>query len=135
MWVFTKYGFFSAVCARQGDGGYGQPPDPDRIMVRARDRDHLERLAAACPEQLGGLAITETADTDYRYRIFVGKPQWKQTMAALADDIDYDNFKNEAARRHGHGNAYVQALREVWGIGYRMQATTGDPDLPEADSE
>jgi hypothetical protein len=21
MWLFTKYGFYSAVCARQGDGG------------------------------------------------------------------------------------------------------------------
>jgi len=42
MWVFTKHGFFSAVCARQGDGTYGQPVDQDRIMVRARVRGHLE---------------------------------------------------------------------------------------------
>ena len=35
MWIFTKHGFFSAVCARQGDGKHGQPVDPDRIMVRA----------------------------------------------------------------------------------------------------
>jgi len=38
MWIFTKYGFYSAVCARQGDGSHGQPVDPDRIMVRARVR-------------------------------------------------------------------------------------------------
>lgn len=25
MWIFTKYGFFSAVCARQGEGEYYQP--------------------------------------------------------------------------------------------------------------
>jgi hypothetical protein len=30
MWVFTKQGFFSAVCARQGDGKDGQPINPDR---------------------------------------------------------------------------------------------------------
>jgi len=29
MWVFTKHGFFSAVCARQGGGEHGQPVDPD----------------------------------------------------------------------------------------------------------
>jgi hypothetical protein len=25
MWIFTKHGFFSAVCARQGKGEHGQP--------------------------------------------------------------------------------------------------------------
>jgi hypothetical protein len=44
MWLFTKYGFYSAVCARQGDGSHGQPVDPNRIMVRARMRQHLEAL-------------------------------------------------------------------------------------------
>src|SRR5436305_641101 len=34
MWIFTKHGFFSAVCAREGDGSHGRPVDPDRIMVR-----------------------------------------------------------------------------------------------------
>lgn len=29
MWLFTKYGFFSAVCARQGKGDYDQPVDTD----------------------------------------------------------------------------------------------------------
>ena len=36
MWLFTKHGFFSAVCARQGNGKHGQHVDPRRIMVRAR---------------------------------------------------------------------------------------------------
>jgi len=35
MWVFTRQGFFSAVCARQGSGKHGQPIDLNRIMVRA----------------------------------------------------------------------------------------------------
>lgn len=42
MWIFTKYGFYSAVCARQGDGSSGQPIDPERLMVRARVRAHLD---------------------------------------------------------------------------------------------
>lgn len=38
MWLFTKYGFFSAVSAREGDGSHGRPVDPERIMVRALHR-------------------------------------------------------------------------------------------------
>ena len=34
MWIFTKFGFFSAVCARQGSGKHGQPVEPTRIMYR-----------------------------------------------------------------------------------------------------
>ena len=53
MWLFTKHGFFSAVCARQGSGKHGQPVDPGRIMVRARVRGHPEALKARFPDLLG----------------------------------------------------------------------------------
>jgi hypothetical protein len=45
MWIFTKHGFFSAVCARKGDGMHGEPVDPERIMVRSRIRGHLEAFS------------------------------------------------------------------------------------------
>jgi hypothetical protein len=44
MWSFTRHGFFSEVCARQGSGKPGQPVDPDRIMVQARVRGYLKSL-------------------------------------------------------------------------------------------
>ena len=44
MWLFTKHGFYSAVCARQGEGNRTEPVDPDRVMVRARVSSHLENL-------------------------------------------------------------------------------------------
>lgn len=122
MWIFTKYGFFSAVSARRGNGRHGNPVDPGRIMVRARRREHLEALCTAFDEQLGKAAIMETATTDYRYRIVVDKPVWGRVMAALVDGLDYDNFKDAAAHLHGHGSAYVHALHAVWEIGRRMQA-------------
>ncbi len=53
MWIFTKHGFYSAVCARQGDGGHNEPVDPDRIMIRGRIRGHLEALQARFPDLLG----------------------------------------------------------------------------------
>ncbi len=53
VWLFTKYGFYSVVCARQGDGSHSQPVDPDRIMVRARVRRHLEALKDRFADLLG----------------------------------------------------------------------------------
>ncbi len=65
--MFTKHGFFSAVCARKGNGKHGQPVDLDRIMVRARVRSHLEALKKRFPELLGTCETQESAGTDYAY--------------------------------------------------------------------
>ena len=122
MWIFTRYGFFSAVCARQGDGGYGAPVDRDRMMVRARVRAHLEALLARFPDQLGGCGIRESSATDYAFRILVAKTAWSEVMAELARDIDYGNFKSEVARHQGSaGAAYEDTLHEVWGTMLRLQ--------------
>jgi len=122
MWLFTKYGFFSAVCARQGDGGHGQAVDPDRIMVRARSRPHLASLKERFPDLIGGCEIREFVGTDYAYRIFVDKPVWSQVLVGLSDDLDYDNFKSEVARFQGQDGAdYERGLHEVWSVMYRIQ--------------
>ena len=114
MWIFTKHGFFSAVCARQGDGEHGQPVDPDRIMVRARVRSHLESLKERFPGLLGECEILESATTDYAYRLFVPKSAWMQVLAGLAEETDYDNFKSEVAHHQGRGGpAYERSLHEV----------------------
>jgi hypothetical protein len=49
MWVFTKHGYFSAVCARQGGGKHGQPPpgQPHRSMVAT-----ARGIASRGPRQL-----------------------------------------------------------------------------------
>lgn len=122
MWLFTKYGFYSVVCARQGDGRHGQPVDPSRIMVRARLRPHLEALKDRFPDLLGGCDIKEFADADYGFRIFVEKRVWTQVMAELTEDLDYDNFKSEVARfQERDGADYQYSLHEVWSVMYRLQ--------------
>ena len=122
MWLFTKHGFFSAVCARHGDGRSGQSLDADRVMVRARVRAHLQALQAQFPDSLGRCEILETVGTDYRFRIFVGKDGWADVVAALAREIDYDNFKSAVARHQGPGEpAYEQALHEVWAAMHALQ--------------
>ena len=122
MWIFTKHGFFSAVCARKGNGTHGQPVDPDRIMVRARARDHLEALKERFPELLGECAVLESAGTDYPVRLFVQKSAWVRVLAELAEETDYDNFKSEVFRHQGRaGAAYERSLHEVWSVMRRMQ--------------
>jgi len=122
MWIFTKHGFYSAVCAKGGSGKPGQPLDPDTLMVRARTRGHLQALMERFPEALGGRTIEAFAGTDYAYRIFVPKAIWVEVMAALAAEIDYGNFKSEVARHQGReGAAYEHALHDVWSVMYRLQ--------------
>lgn len=122
MWLFTKHGFFSAVCARQGSGKHGQPVNPDRIMVRARVREHLEALQARFADLLGQAEIRESAGTDYAFRLFVGKSAWAKVVAGLAEETDYDNFKSEVARHRGEaGETYERSLHKVWDIMRRLQ--------------
>ena len=122
MWIFTKHGFFSAVCARQGSGKHGQPVDPDRIMVRARVRAHLEALKNRFSNLLDQCEVQEFAGTDYASRIFVAKSVWSQVLSGLAEDTDYDNFKSEVARYQGEtGAAYERSLHDVWSVMYKLQ--------------
>jgi hypothetical protein len=122
MWIFTKHGFFSAVCARQGGGKHGQPVDPDLIMVRARVRGHLEALKKRFLDLIGQCEIQESAGTDYAFRIFVDKPVWSQVLARLNEEIDYGNFKSEVARHQGRaGDAYERSLHEVWSVMNSLQ--------------
>lgn len=122
MWIFTKHGFFSAVCARQGTGKHGQGVDPDRIMVRARIRGHLDALKARFPDLLSQCEIHESAGTDYAFRLFVRKALWTQVLAGLAEETDYDNFKSEVAHYQGSaGAAYERSLHQVWSVMHRLQ--------------
>jgi hypothetical protein len=122
MWLFTKYGFYSAVCARQGDGRHAQPVDSQRIMVRARLRAHLEALQKRFPNLVGGCEVREFPGSDYAYRLFVAKSAWSQVLVELNGEMDYDNFKSEVARFQGHaGASYEDALHDVWRVMNRLQ--------------
>ena len=122
MWLFTKHGFYSAVCARQGDGSHSQPVDTDRMVVRARVRSHLDALKERFPDLLADCEIMEFAGTDYAFRIFVDKSVWSQVLVGLNEEMDYDNFKSEVARHQGsEGAAYEHSLHEVWSVMNKLQ--------------
>ncbi|MBT4692212.1 MAG: hypothetical protein HOB73_02590 [Planctomycetaceae bacterium] len=122
MWLFTQYGFFSTVCAREGDGSRSHAVDEGRVMVRARLQGHLEGLKLRFPEELANLEIVETQETDYRYRLFADKTVWARVLQLLGDELDYDNFKSKVARNlDGVGDEYEQSLHDVWDIMQRLQ--------------
>lgn len=132
MWIFTKHGFFSAVCARKGNGKHGQPVDRDRIMVRSRLRSHLKALKERFPDLIGGCEIKETGGTDYAFRLLVPKPAWVQVLAGLAEETAYDNFKSEVANYQGQaGAAYEHSLHDVWSVMHRLQKTEGLPTVTD----
>ena len=120
MWIFTKYGFLSAVCARLADGRHGQPIDRNRIRVRGRVRAHLDSVKARFPDLLGECEIQEFAGADYPVRLFVPKSVWMQIVSKLAEETDYDNFKSEVAR-HQDARAYERSLHDVWSVMRRLQ--------------
>jgi hypothetical protein len=120
MWLFTKYGFYSVVCARQGDGRHGEPADPNRLMIRARVRQHLEALKDRFPHLLNACEIKEFAGTDYAFRVFLDKAAWSRLLVKLNEEMDYDNFKSEVAHFQGR-NSYEHSLHEVWSVMNTLQ--------------
>ena len=48
--------------------------------------------------------------SDYQWRIIMGKRPARIAFGKLFDDLDYDNFKNEASGSEGFGNG------ELWDV-------------------
>lgn len=119
MWLFTRYGFFSAVQHNE---------DRDIIVVRARVREHLEALFARFynGDDAGNIpAIAESLGTDYRFRSFISRRDFAEIAQELALDVDYPNFKNEVQRarrqRSVAARGYLYALHDVWEVMARLQ--------------
>jgi hypothetical protein len=124
MWMFTPIGFFTAVCARKGNGEPWQEIDPDRIAIRTRTRQQLENLIARFHDDLGGVPIWDDAHADYPYRIFVAKEVWLRIATALADDVSYDRFKPAIIEFPGK-EEYHDRLLDVWAVMLHSQHQEG----------
>lgn len=95
MWVFLNDAMLSTVAHLD---------KPDMLLVRARRREDLERHF---PE----IAPISIPNSDYPWRIEVPRKAFAQTLAKLAETIDYGNFKDSVQEQDRHA-AYL----EVWAL-------------------
>ncbi len=125
MWMFTNFGFFSAVSAKLDSGKI----DLRRICVRARLKQHLESLCKKFKKELHGIQITESTHTDYRFRILLSKKKWTEIVSKIADDIDYCNYK-DSIEKATNTPEFHAALFSVWGVMNRLQKRDYTPPAP-----
>lgn len=119
MWLFTTMGFFSATLS---------PEQPDRIQLRARVREDLEKI---CNTYGFDREIIETPEADYRWRIILPQDEFAQLAAILASAVYYQNFKGAMADTPDQC-AKVPGLHRVWSVARAWQldkarASKGQP--------
>lgn len=111
MWLITPIGFFSIV-QKPSDVADGT------LTVRARVRADLEALRTQYLPDLG--PVSESQANDYRFRAVAPRAQVASTMAAMVNDLDYSNFKNQVAKVQGQARAHL--YHDVWDVLYRLQS-------------
>lgn len=122
MWLFTKYGFFSVVSAKDDSGQSAECANS--MMIRTRLKSHLKLLYKRFPDKLATVKAFETPLSDYRFRIIVSKPIWAEIMVELSEEIDYDNFKESVASfQYEQSQDYVNSLTDVWLVMQTLQST------------
>jgi hypothetical protein len=106
MWLLIPEGVYSVV---QKNGEID-------LSVRARVKDDLERLREHYLPELS--EIIETPQGDYRYRAWVDRSAFADALARIGQELDYDNFKNEVARRDP---ARAHVYGKIWSVLGKLQ--------------
>lgn len=101
MWIITNKSFMSIVQNIQ---------DPEQFVVRARIKGDLEEFFG------DSIIVIETDDSDYRFRTFVSRDEFKNKIIENINSIDYSNFKNSVKDKERYG-WYTQ----IWSVMYRVQ--------------
>jgi hypothetical protein len=110
MWIINQDGFYSAVKKDCGK---------DELLVRARLKEDLERLAAKL--DIPASKIVETPKADYRYRLVANAKAFSQYLADEALAIDYDNFKASLPHNTTADIKRSKAYISVWSALYELQ--------------
>lgn len=111
MWMFTKYGFFSIVLDSQ---------NLSLAAIRGRAVKDLEALKKAFPALLQDAEIKLTPERDYYCRLTIDRTQLPELYAAMAEAIDYPDFKTELKRTHAQDDK-LPLLNNLWGTMNRYQ--------------
>ena len=128
MWmILSRTGFLSVVVPRNQKTG---EIEHDRLMVRARKREHLELLRSQ-HTVLTGVRILRSPDhADYRWRILVPRSDFADVVREIVERLDVTNVKSDG---HAHeaetGRDFVSALHACHALFARLQdLEDGEPD-------
>jgi 8-oxo-dGTP pyrophosphatase MutT (NUDIX family) len=116
MWLFTTQGFYSVVSGQE----FGE-----ELQVRARAAGDLDRLRRSFLPMLG--PNFSLPGRDYPWRALAKRDDFAACVSAIAEAIDYSNFKSAVAQRQGHERASVYA--DVWSAARKIS------DAPEVNSQ
>jgi len=110
MWIFTNFGFVSAVAHNEKKGV---------LLVRAREPGVLEKL---CGRHGVAATVEKTPMADYLYRAEIPQETFASMIADEVKAIDYGNFKNsfKAAKPENTHKSHI-ALMDVWCVMNRLQ--------------
>ncbi len=107
MWIFTTFGFFSAV----------QKPGDDLLTIRARSAADLDRLRE---RYLPTLDATVTgAGTDYPHRARCRRDALVRALGEITRDLTYSNFKSAVGAEMGYERAGTYG--KVWSALLRIE--------------
>jgi hypothetical protein len=113
MWILFDGGFVSIV---------HKDCPPGSLLVRARVRKDL--VAFITMGRPGPMPkIVRLPEADYRFRAVVPRPIVKRSLAAIADAVDYPNFKDRVHESQGIERARVYS--NVWSDLYEGLAREG----------
>jgi hypothetical protein len=101
MWIFISDAFFSIV----EDG-----QQANKLLVRARFKGHIERVFPQAK-------VSETPESDYRYRTSLPRMVVTEAIAHKVAEIDYGNFKDSIK----FSNPLHEAAGQVWNVMYQAQ--------------
>jgi len=113
MWTMTNFGMFSATLR---DERYIPKGDTQLLQIRARRAQDLRTLKERYLPEASDIVRLQHAD--YEFRVFCSHDEWALALARMAQDVDYQNFKNSVRDRQLH-NAYLR----VWNALYDTLAT------------
>lgn len=107
MWIAMNDAFVSAVEDRN---------DPTRLVVRARNPEHLRRLFPSHD-------VVTTPSADYIARVFVSRDEFARLVADRIGKISYDNFKMSVDDQNLHG-----LYERMWSLHRSYQQKLAAPD-------
>jgi len=105
MWLFTKYGFFSAT---------QHASRKDLIHLRSRFKGDLEKLFEASRTAVRGImegaeietTINKASPSDLGFYCDVNREIWAAICAFVGNDIDYSYFDTCVEKGSGRAEAY-----------------------------